>query len=308
MVFDVVRTLDPTTRAAVRALVASTEAQRGHPVLDESRLAQALDGAADGLWAVLAWDDDRAALRAYVQATHGVGGWDVEDVTRPDVAADGDARQRLLRAVLDAVTVDDGGDVRFWVRGAGEADDRLATAVGLRPSRELRQLRIPLPAVDPHHRGDLATRPFVVGQDEAAWLAVNNRAFAWHPDQGGLTPADVVEREQEPWFDPAGFLLHEQDGRLAGFCWTKVHAATDPPLGEIYVIAVDPDFHGQGLGQALTLAGLAHLHRSGLTTGMLYVESTNAPAVDLYAKLGFTLHHADRVYTRLGSVGNAQSK
>jgi mycothiol synthase len=84
---------------------------------------------------------------------------------------------------------------------------------------------------------------------------------------------------------------------LAGFCWTKVHAEHDPPLGEIYVIAVDPDFGGRGLGRALTLRGLDHLARAGLHVGMLYVDASNEPATKLYAHLGFTLNHVDRAYT-----------
>jgi mycothiol synthase len=92
-------------------------------------------------------------------------------------------------------------------------------------------------------------------------------------------------------------LLHEEHGQLAGFCWTKVHADHSPPLGEIYVIAVDPAFKGRGLGRKLTVAGLERLAAAGLTVGMLYVDASNTPAVALYEDLGFTVNHVDRAYT-----------
>ena len=187
-----------------------------------------------------------------------------------------------------------------WAHGATEEDDRKAAELGLHLVRELYQMRRPLP-VEPEIDGAarLATRPFEVGRDEAAWLRVNNRAFAGHPDQSGWTTAEIAGREAEDWFDPAGFLLLEApDGTLQGFCWTKIHPATDadPAMGEIYVIGVDPDWHGQGLGRALVLAGLGHLAHRGLQVGMLYVESKNTPAVHLYRRLGFTIHQVDRAY------------
>ena len=137
-------------------------------------------------------------------------------------------------------------------------------------------------------------RPFRPGVDEDAWLHVNNRAFAGHPEQSAWTRDMIEARERQPWFDASGFLLHEDGGRLAGFCWTKVHDGSR--LGEIYVIAVDPDFEGRGLGRELVVAGLDSLSGRGTTTGTLYVDDSNTRARRLYERLGFTLDHVDRVY------------
>jgi mycothiol synthase len=176
----------------------------------------------------------------------------------------------------------------------------LAAEVGLQPGRRLLQMRRPLPTgMDV----TIQTRPFVPGQDDDAWLAVNNRAFRFHAEQGGWDRETLHQREREPWFDPAGFLLHERDGRLAGFCWTKLHHDTEPVLGEIYVVAVDPDFHGHGLGAQLTLAGLASIADRGVRTGMLYVDADNVAAVEMYRRIGFTVHRTDRAF--VGDVAAA---
>ena len=203
-------------------------------------------------------------------------------------------REALARD-LDIIAVSGGGPVFVWVSSPAAGDDDIALAAGLRLGRDLLQMRVGLPLDVP--MPELAWRPFEPGTDDAAWLEVNNRAFDWHPEQGGWTADILDEHMSEPWFDPPGFLLHERDGRLAAFCWTKVHRDQDPPLGEIYAIAVDPDFHGAGLGRAITVAALDWLHRErGITIGMLYVDSANEPAVRLYERLGFTVHHIDRAY------------
>ena len=185
------------------------------------------------------------------------------------------------------------GPARLWIREVAEGDDAAARRHGFEPYRDLWQLRCGLPA-DP---SGLPTRAFSP-DDVDEFVAVNNRAFHWHPEQGGLTAGDVRSRMVEPWFDADGFRLHHTQGRLAGFCWTKIHSDHDPPLGEIYVIAVDPDFAGRGLGGPMTLAGLEWLSGRGLTVGMLYVESDNRPANAVYSRIGFEHHHTDRAYRR----------
>ncbi|RPI10167.1 MAG: mycothiol synthase [Actinobacteria bacterium] len=210
----------------------------------------------------------------------------------------------VISATIEMVREHGGGPVHWWARDASPIDRSIAADLGLTGERELYQLRRPLP-LEPETvttARPIATRPFVVGTDEQAWLYVNNRAFADHPEQGGWALEELWEREAESWFDPDGFLLHEVDGRLAAFCWTKVHAGHEPALGEIYVIGVDPDFHGHGLGRAMTIAGLEALAARGVRVGMLYVESANAPALGLYYALGFTLHHVERAFVLDGSA------
>jgi mycothiol synthase len=245
-------------------------------------------------WAVIARGKTRAVPVGYAEVLRERDAWSVEYAVDRSAAGAAEIGPALLRQALATVAEEGGGRVQVWRSSPTAESDADARSVGLDRTRDVLQLRCALP-VD--QAWSLAVRPFVVGRDEDAWLEVNNRAFEWHPEQSGWDRATIAAHEREPWFDPAGFLLHEEDGRLAGFCWTKIHAAEQPPMGEIYVIAVDPEFGGRGLGRQLTLAGLDHLARAGLGVGMLYVESDNQPARALYDRIGFTIDHIDRAYT-----------
>lgn len=236
----------------------------------------------------------------YAQAVRRPRGWSLEVVLDPrPPAATEQLRTELIRAALAAATERGASEVTLWEPHPTPEHDAAAKSAGLTTVRDLLQMRRPLPVGEPW---SVTVRPFVVGQDEDAWLRVNNRAFAAHPEQGEWDRPALEEVLAEPWFDPQGFLLHEIDRRLAGFCWTKVHPDERPPLGEIFVIAVDPDFGGRGLGRELTLAGLDHLCGRGLTVGMLYVDSTNAPALRMYEDLGFVVDHVHRGYSRPPAV------
>lgn len=288
--------------AAVSELLDLAAAADGHRPLDEHRWLDLVHGGRRGFAGLIAWEEGHDHPVGYAQLNRGHESWALEYVVDPhhreaegpDIAGD------LLRWAMDIVRTEGGGHVHLWVPKPTDAHDRIAAGAGLSRGRDLLQMRRTLPMNEPGVAGSatpVELRPFAVGQDEEAWLEVNNRAFSRHPEQGGWDVATLKERQSESWFDPGGFLLHEREGRLAGFCWTKVHDDHEPPLGEIYVIAVDPEFAGRGLGRALMLAGLDHLASRDLTTAMLYVDSENAPAVKLYRDLGFEVDHVDRAYT-----------
>jgi len=247
---------------------------------------------------VLAWEPDRTDPVGLARVSGEEGDWSLEILLDPRSASPLSTWNGLLVAAVDLVGGEGGGPLGVWVHEATPEHDALAGACGLGPERDLYQMRRPLPLEEP---STLPTRAFVVGRDEQRWLEVNNRAFAGHPDQGAWTPDHVRRLEAEPWFEPEGFLLHEREGRLAGFCWNKVHRDVEPALGELYVVAVDPDFQGLGLGRHLVLAGLDWLSRKrvdgkSLDRAILYVDASNRAALRLYESMSFDVHHVDRAY------------
>jgi len=305
----------PALVAEVEALAASAAADDGTAPLSEQVLRQLRHprhSAAEHLLARSSTDAppaDGTALVGYAQLD--------PTATAPDGTPDPVAelvvhpahRRRGIGSALLAALLDRSPAVRVWAHGALPAAAALAAHAGLTAQRELwrmrRDLGVPLP--DPQVPDGVRIRSFAVGTDEAELLRVNNAAFAWHPEQGGWTLDDVVEREAEPWFDPKGVLLAVDvtaPQHVLGFHWTKVHAAgtgeatATAPVGEVYVLGVDPAAQGRRLGPALTLAGLTHLRDLGMGAVVLYVEADNAAAVRLYRDLGFERFSADVSYRR----------
>ncbi|MEM1333013.1 MAG: mycothiol synthase, partial [Actinomycetota bacterium] len=277
-------------------LDAAARADGRRPLSDHLYLDLVHGGRHGGFAGLVAWEPGHDHPVAYAQVSEANASNVIELVVHPhhryEMATIG---PELLDAALDVVRSTGGGHVNWWVYEPTSAHLALAEHGGLRQGRTLLQMRRPLPA---ERQATVDTRAFVPGSDDEAWLSVNNRAFAEHGEQGGWTLDTFCQRRGEAWFDPSGFRIHERDDRMAGFCWTKVHDADattasdaiDGRLGEIYVIAVDPDFHGLGLGSELTLAGLDHLTSAGIRTAMLYVDADNVGAVRMYERLGFAVH------------------
>ena len=209
-------------------------------------------------------------------------------------------RRGIGSAMARAALAEGGPGTRIWAHGDLEPARAMASSLGVEAVRELLQMRRPLadlpPVTTPEGvRIDTYRGP----DDDAELLRVNNAAFAWHPEQGGWTEAEIAERRDEPWFEPEGLFMafDEQSGDLLGFHWTKIH---NDGLGEVYVVGVAPAAQGRGIGATLTLIGLHHLadRLSGNSQAsvMLYVEADNLAAVDTYRRLGFEVFAVDVAY------------
>lgn len=259
--------LTPAEADEVLALFdAATRPDGQEPLNEEARLLLRRPGATH--WLVR----DGADLAGYAQ-------WQ-PDAGTGQIVVHPDHRRRGLGTALLAVLP----ERRVWAFGADAAASGFADASGLQPVRELLVLGRDLPA---DLGGRLPADVKVTGFTDAdadAFIALNARAFAGHPEQGRFSASDLAARRAEAWWDADGLLLARRGERLVGFHWVKVHP---DGRGEVYVIGVDPDAAGGGLGRGLLQAGLDRLAALGCPSVFLYVDGDNTRAVELYRRSGF---------------------
>jgi mycothiol synthase len=273
----------PSVPEGLAALAARARAADGQPPFSDQSLVELARGERELV--------ERGHGAAIVGASPD-GSVELELVVEPDARGRGEGA-----ALLETVLARHPGVESAWAHGDHPASRALAARFGFEPVRTLLQLRADVgldtpPSAALDQRSSIA--PFRPGLDDAAWLDLNARAFASHPEQGGLTLRDLDDRQAEPWFDAADFLLLREGDDLAGFCWLKIEGE----VGEFYAVGVDPGRQGEGLGRVLMDAGLARLAERGIRTAALYVEADNAPALALYRRYGFARHTIDVRYRR----------
>jgi mycothiol synthase len=125
-----------------------------------------------------------------------------------------------------------------------------------------------------------------------AWL--ENRCFigTW-----GFNPntAEYIGWELRARGDcPDDVILALSECRPVGYCWTEARYGQDSftgkGMGRIYMLGVDTDYRGKGLGKKLLVAGLLYLRNKGRELIDITVDSQNIVAVALYRSMGFQRH------------------
>jgi len=250
--------------------------------------------------------DNQVIGYAHLDKTDHVAGPSVELVIHPEHRGSGIGSD-LLKSAIEAC----GNKIRLWSHGDLPQARSLAESNNFIKVRTVIQMSKELTEVSPVNC-DYQIRSFLPDLDNNAWLTLNNLAFTNHSEQGNWSEADLLIRLNEDWFDEKGFFVSQDKDQLIGFCWTKIHGGHShshstgedhhdhQPIGEIYVTAVINKYAGKGIGKALTITGLNYLKYQGLNSAILYVDSDNQAAFNLYQSLGFVESGRDVMYRLMG--------
>lgn len=241
---------------------------------------------------------------AHLDQTDLVAGPSVELVVDPKLRQ-GDIGNQLLQAAIKIC----GKRLRLWSHGDLITTNKLALYNNFQKIRTVLQLHMGLSQIYEVKwpDSDLTIRSFLPQLDSTAWLSLNNKVFANHPEQGNWSLDDLNLRLKEDWFDEKGLFIVEKGNQIIASSWTKIHGASThdhgdahihdhSAIGEVYVTAVDPQYAGGGIGRALTLTALNYLKYQGLNDVILYVDEENTAALNLYKSIGFVQSGKDILF------------
>lgn len=329
---------NPKTVAAAEEILQQAESADGFAALSEQFVAGLTDPRV-GHQHVLVFNGDELVGLAGLEESAG-------EISAELVIAPGHRRQGYGNCLYEhlAEAVDkQGKKLQVWAHGQLPAAQAIAEKRGLAIVRHLLVMSVTGQALEkagqPGEGPDgyvaktyrESVEAFGTEHVEESWIAANNQAFSWHPEQGGWDRDRLHRSMEAEWFDPqdviflwdvgtagagaagssagaAGASAGEADAPgaavdkqpvLAGFHWTKWHGAAEDSakaVGEVYVIALASEYQGRGLSGHLLRLGIKQMVNKGATEVILYVEKDNESAVRVYEKSGFDVAENHVVY------------
>jgi ribosomal protein S18 acetylase RimI-like enzyme len=115
----------------------------------------------------------------------------------------------------------------------------------------------------------------------------------WREDQRRAVEDVCATKKERVW-------VAEVDASVVGFVAVDLHHP-ERSMGEISMLAVDPDYQGGGIGTALTLFALDRLKDAGMTVAMVETggDPGHAAARRTYEKAGCVLLPIARYFKNL---------
>ena len=135
-------------------------------------------------------------------------------------------------------------------------------------------------------------RPLQPGEEERL-TQLQNRSFTGSWGYNANTVEGIIYCIYLPNCSPEDIILAFDSDKPIGYCWTRINFWKNKTSGEgagrIYMLGVDPDYRGRGLGRQILLVGLSYLKSKGLRVVELTMDSENKVACALYKSVGFNL-------------------
>ena len=192
-------------------------------------------------------------------------------------------RARALRAKVAHVNISEGNIIA----------QRVLARLGFQFIRRFYELRVKLVEIPLRETATGFPIRHLQPGEEDKLTQIQNRSFA---GSWGYNPNTVEEISYEinsSTRSPADVVLAYDRDKVIGYCWTELtyegEAATGEIKGRIFMMGVDPDYRGRGIGKRVLLAGLAYLKSKGLRVTELTVDSENDVAYALYRSIGFEI-------------------
>ena len=157
--------------------------------------------------------------------------------------------------------------------------------------------------IEPYNPSQLDT---VIHVSLRAWASVfdsmqkimNREVYqTFYPDNWRVSQQQAVENVCAA--EDTNVWVAIENNSIVGFVAVKLDS--EDKMGEIYMIAVDPDAQGKGIGTALTEFALAWMKDAGMSIAMVETggDPGHAPARRTYEKAGFELLPIARYFKKL---------
>ncbi|WP_440989771.1 N-acetyltransferase family protein [Haloarchaeobius baliensis] len=130
-------------------------------------------------------------------------------------------------------------------------------------------------------------QPLPAGEEPTEGLVEMYRDYPREHRSMGIPP--TTETQIRGWLT----TLHERGTNLLAWDGDRVvgHTGFAPDDGDEpeFLVYVDPEYHGRGLGTELTRQAIAYAAAAGHRALRLNVDSDNRTAIAVYRKLGFAI-------------------